>query len=267
VSLSQLEAERPGNPHASLNDYYESMGVPYEATAGVMREKLAGLEPGEPAIVVRISPGGSTKIGSLDGEGVAATPDDAAPRIAVWELPEDEFYFFKAFRHGLFDLEKQVPAFLAQMAFVYAHTLFESYLKSILELRLHAHPQQIGRNKQLDYGAIFDSASKEELMARIIDRELSQLMYEPIEVLLDKMRSSYGFRKLATSHDGDIRRLTLTRNCLMHNAGKVSGKLAEAEPAMSEGQPITIQSKTISHAITVYRKFCLEIDQAYEALA
>jgi len=33
VSLSKLEGERPGNPHESLNAYYESMGTPYEGPA------------------------------------------------------------------------------------------------------------------------------------------------------------------------------------------------------------------------------------------
>jgi len=269
VSLSKLEAERPGNPHASLNAYYESMGTPYEGPAGVMLEKLAALGSDEHAIVVRISPDGSTKIGGLDkSASVPATSEQqSGSRLAIWELPEDEFYYFKAFREGLFDLEKQVPAFLLQMAFVHAYTLFESYLQTILELRLFAHPQQIGRNKQMDYGAIFDSTSKDEIMRAIIDREISQLMYEPIEAILDKMRNKYGFRNLASTYDGDIRRLSLTRNCLMHNAGKANNKLADAEPAMTEGQSITILRNMISEAIGIYRKVCLGIDQGYEALA
>jgi hypothetical protein len=170
VSLSKLEEERPGNPHESLNAYYETMGTPYEGTAGVMREKLAALGPDEPAIFVRIRPDGSTKIGSFDGNENESDPEAKPPRIAVWELPEDEFYFFKAFRHGLFEWEKQVPAFLLQMAFVHAYTLFESYLRGTLSLRLQAHPQQIGLKKQIAYGEIFASTSKEELMERIIDR-------------------------------------------------------------------------------------------------
>jgi hypothetical protein len=216
-----------------------------------MREKLAALGPDEPAIFVRIRPDGSTKIGSFDGNENESDPEAKPPRIAVWELPEDEFYFFKAFRHGLFEWEKQVPAFLLQMAFVHAYTLFESYLRGILSLRLQAHPQQIGLKKQIAYGEIFTSTSKEELMERIIDRELSQLMYEPIESLLAKMREALGFRSLSNTHDDAIRRLSLTRNCLMQNAGKVSEKVAKAEPSMIEGQPMTIQRSTISEAIDI----------------
>lgn len=187
VSLFRLESERPGNAYESLNAYYESMGMPYETTAGAAREVLAALEPGEHALVVRISSDGSTHIGGFEGnESAPDSEGERAPRIAVWELPEDEFYFFKAFRQGLFDLEKQVPAFLLQMAFVYAYTLFENYIVEILRLRLRAHPQQIGLSKQIEYREIFASASMEDLTARIIDREISRLMYEPIDSLLVK---------------------------------------------------------------------------------
>ena len=103
------------------------MGIPYETTAAVMRERLDTLEQGELALVVRISPDGATRIGSFDHNEDGLIPKaNSGGRIAVWELPEDEFHFFKAFREGLFDLEKQVPTFLLQMAFVHAHTLFET---------------------------------------------------------------------------------------------------------------------------------------------
>jgi hypothetical protein len=76
-------------------------------------------------------------------------------------------------------------------------------------------------------------------------------MYEPIESLLAKMREALGFRSLSNTHDDAIRRLSLTRNCLMQNAGKVSEKVAKAEPSMIEGQPMTIQRSTISEAIDI----------------
>ncbi|HXM93664.1 MAG TPA: hypothetical protein VOA64_05325 [Candidatus Dormibacteraeota bacterium] len=183
VSLSRLESERPGNSYESLNAYYESMGILYETTADAAREALAALEPGEPAVVVRISSDGSTHICSLEDNENGPRPEGGpTSSVAVWELPEDEFYFFKAFRQGLFDLEKQVPTFLLQMAFVYAYTLFENYVIEILRLRLMAHPHQIGPGKQIEYREIFASASRGELIARIIDREIGRLMYESIRL-------------------------------------------------------------------------------------
>jgi hypothetical protein len=64
-------------------------------------------------------------------------------------------------------------------------------------------------------------------MERIIERELSQLMYEPIESLLAKMRETFDFRSLSNTHDDSIRRLSLTRNCLMHNVGEKGKKTGQ----------------------------------------
>lgn len=113
------------------------MGTPYEGPTSVMREKIAALDPDEPKLVVAISRDGSMKMRDFHENGSEGKPSaDEFP-----ELPEDEFYFFKAFRHGFFEWEKQVPAFLLPMAFAHAYTLFESYLRGIISLRLQAHPQ------------------------------------------------------------------------------------------------------------------------------
>src|SRR5215831_19177176 len=84
VSLSKLEAERPGNPHESLNAYYETLGMPYEGSAGIIREKLAALGPDEPGIVVRISSDGSTNIGRFDDNENGSDPQGKQSRVAVW---------------------------------------------------------------------------------------------------------------------------------------------------------------------------------------
>ena len=80
------------------------------------------------------------------------------------------------------------------------------------------------------------------------------------------MRSSFGFRSLSHAHDQAILGLSLTRNCLLHNAGKASEKLANAVPSMIAGQPITIQMSSVSEAINICRKFCVQIDRAFESL-
>src|ERR1017187_8149259 len=127
VTVCQLERERPGNPSESLNAYYETLGP---------------LTPDEPALVVRISPDGESRFLPDDGDEKRVGEESASTRVKVLELPEAEFYFFKAFRPGLFDLEKGLPAFLLQMALVYSYTLLENYVMEIVRLRLRAYPAQ-----------------------------------------------------------------------------------------------------------------------------
>lgn len=238
VTVSQLERERPGNPSESLNAYYETLGP---------------LTPDEPALVVRISPDGETRF--LPDDGDEKEPrigeESGSARVTVWELPEAEFYFFNAFRPGLFDLEKGLPAFLLQIALVYSYKLLENY---------------VGLTKQLTYREVFASESKEDLVQRLIDREVYRLTYESIVSVLEKMRSDLGFRTLTRDYDQAVYQLSLTRNCLLHNAGKVDPKLAAIAPSLDVGENIEVQSSSVSQAINTCRRFCADVDRTFESL-
>src|SRR5512143_1274909 len=103
VTMHQLMRERPGASHENLEDYYRSLGNPL---------------PDEPVLVVRISKDGETRFLSENKHDVRFE-DDAGQetgKVTVWELPEDEFWFFRAFRPGFFDLEKELPPFTYSMA-------------------------------------------------------------------------------------------------------------------------------------------------------
>jgi hypothetical protein len=192
MSLAQLERERPGSPHASLQAYYDSLGTP--AT-------------GEPVVVVRISADGATRFRPpAQHDREAAKYAAAGAEVTVWEFPEEEYYFFEAFRPALFDLEK------------------------------------------------------------LVNRELYQLMHEPIGSIFDKLRSQLGFRALTRQYDEAVSRLSLIRNCLMHNAAKVSSQLAAADKTLVAGGELHIDSNVVSDAIGVFRKLAVAIDRELEAL-
>src|SRR5206468_1456357 len=115
--------------------------------------RQAKIEEDEPAIIVRCT-------GTTDWQIRDATEDDLGlvahdpgripQRVKVWELPPDEFFYFKAFRTGIADLTKDLPQFFYGMTLVHAWGLFEHYLGSLLRRILHAHPDMLGRKKQLD---------------------------------------------------------------------------------------------------------------------
>jgi hypothetical protein len=208
ITLAQLEKERPGTTHGSLAEYYNSLGP---------------AEPGEPVLAVRISKDRETRF--LHGaEAAAMSPADYRQgAVTGLELPEDEFYFFKAFREAAFDLESALPPFLFTMAFVYAYTLFETYLADLVRLHL-------------------------------TDREAGRLMREPIGSVLEKLRLRHGFRNLTTRFDREVVELSLTRNCLVHNGSRADPKLATAQPSFSVGQPIDVNLTSLMKAIHVYRR-------------
>jgi hypothetical protein len=218
TTLALLEKERPGSSHASLADYYKSLGP---------------AEPGEPVLTVRINKGGETRF--VHGtEATAMTPAQYRQgATTVLELPEDEFYFFRAFRESAFDLESTLPPFLFNMAFVYAYTLFETYLADIVCLR-------------------------------VSNREADRLMRESISSILQKLRLRHGFVHLTTRLDREIMQLSLTRNCLVHNGNRVDAKLAAAQSSLAVGQPISMDLNTIMAGVHVYRSLALELDPSVD---
>ena len=102
-----LVAERPGTEYASLDEYYRSLGKPL---------------PDEPVLVVRISKDGETRFLEKEEHDVQFNDDSGqkAGVVTVCELPEDEFWFFQAFRPGLFDLESDLPQFMYDICIVNA---------------------------------------------------------------------------------------------------------------------------------------------------
>jgi hypothetical protein len=251
VSLSHLASERPGNKFASLEEYYQSFG---------------GLLPDEPAIVVRISKDGELRF-LREGEHDVSFQDKEGQKVGVvtvWEMPEDEFWFFKAFRPGLFDLDKDLPRFLYEMGVTYCYALFESYLSEILRYRFRAHPLMLGSQREMKYGDILEAKSKEDLVDQMMNRQINDLFYLPIQAILQQMRKKYGFTKLTTEHDIQMEQLSRLRNCLMHNRGCVDSKLAAVDSDRKEGEQIALTLVDVSRAIKVLRTFAYEIDKVFE---
>ena len=197
VSLSQLARERPGSQYESLEDYYKSLGASY---ASLYETRLL---PDEHALVVRISKDGEMRF--LDeGQHDVIFADEQGKKsgiITVWELPEDEFWFFRAFRPALFGLEKALPGFLFEMGITAAYAMFEGYLSAIIRARLRQHPRLMSGQRELKYEQVFLAESKETLIESMIEREMRELMYLSLPDLLRKLRDQMGFKSLADEHD------------------------------------------------------------------
>ena len=181
------------------------------------------------------------------------------------ELPEDEFWFFRAFRPALFELEKSLPAFLFEMGITHAYAMFEGYLAEILRARLRQHPRLMGAQRELKYEQVFAAESKETLIDGMIEREIKELMFLALPDLLRKMRDQLGFKSLADEHDVSASYLSLVRNCLLHNRGQVDVKLSTCRPTLRKGEQIAIGEEDVSGAVGVLREFAHQIDQVFEA--
>lgn len=253
VTVITLQKERPGNSTDSLQEYYKSLGK---------------AEPGEPVLAVRISKDGETRFihQASDQLPTRLREEYGEGDVTVMELPEDEFYFFQAFRPGLFDLNKELPEFMLQMALVHAYTLFENYITDIVRMRLQAHPEQVGLKKQFTVGELLSSASREDLLAKVVEKEVQQIMHLPLTDIVKALRSRFGFRTLSRRYDHGLQRLSLVRNCLIHNAARVDRKLAALDARLQTGAPLEVGVDVLIEAINICRKFCSATDQLLESL-
>jgi len=136
----------------------------------------------------------------------------------------------------------------------------------VIRIRLRAHPAQVGLKKQITVSDVLDSDSRESLIDKIIEGELYRLMHEPIVTILESLRIRLGLRGLTAEFDKAIGILSMTRNCLIHNGGKVDSKLASMDSALSVSQALDISSVTLSDSINTCRKLCAAIDAALELL-
>jgi hypothetical protein len=117
ITLNEL-SKRPGSPFDALEDYLSSLGP---------------ISHDEPVLIVTPSKDGSTHFIDLDpNHEISEALGKSLKAVTKWELPEDEFWFLKAFRPGLFDLEKRLPIFIYEISLVYAYDLFEMYVADVL---------------------------------------------------------------------------------------------------------------------------------------
>ena len=254
VTLKELVRERPGTRHESLDKYYEELGAPL---------------PDEPILVVRISKDGELHFLREGEHNVCLSQEEGGKSgaVTVWELPEDEYWFFQAFRPGLFDLDGDLPRFVYEMAIIHAYAMFEAYLSSLLRMRLCRHPQLMGGQRQIKYDQVFEAATKADLIESMIERDVRDLMYLPLVGLIETMREKLGFRALTNKHDDSANQLALVRNCLVHNGRRVDAKLAKANPILVENEELSLSMSDVDDAVTTLRKFAYEIDKSFEDLS
>lgn len=225
----------------------------------------------EPVIVVRISKTNEVEFldpGEHEVELIDPETQEPAGQVTVWEVPEDEFYFFRAIRTGLAGLAGELPTFYLGMCLVHAHGLFEHYLYELLKAVFLSRPEMLGTSKMVRYADVLESyPSMPALLALMADNELRDLFYKSWRDILQSLREKYGFKPLTTTSDDEIIKFSLIRNCLVHNHGITDARLEEqSKSAYKYGDPISIDMESVRAGIQRYRKCAVEIDSIAQTL-
>lgn len=190
--------------------------------------------------------------------------------------------YVQAFHDGLRQRTTDMPAVLYRMCLVHAYGQFDDYINSLLRGIIHRTPQILlgsspsqrksSEYRKLSYKDIIDVVSypdnhnvSDAIIDRMIDPELRDLAYGSCEDRLSNLRKKYGFKELSRDLDDRIVQLALMRNCVVHNQG-IADELLEATSThfYRRGQRILIDRNVVSRAITVFCKFCTQLDHLAE---
>lgn len=254
MAMTQLINERERQSHQTFEEYDESLGP---------------IEADDPVLVVRISDDGAQRVLHEGEHDFLLVNEDgkSTGSVAVMEMPEDEYWYFKAFRPALFNLKSDLPSFIYEMSFVYAYAVFEAYLSDILRMRFQMRPKLMGANSELKYEEIFEAATKEDLILLMAERAVRDLMYLPLSGIVQKMRTKLGFKALLDIYIEEASIMALIRNCIVHNGSRIDKKLGKASPGYVEGESINITQAEVDRVVYVLRKLAYDVDKCFEAMS
>lgn len=257
VSTAALDQARRTwvDAHGSVNGDEEAANTP--------------LGEDEPALLVRISEDQDPHFHPpRDREiTIAGQVGATAKQVAVLELPEDEFHYFRAFHPGLKSFSREIPSFFHGMCLAYAQGLFEGYTGEVLKSIIRARPEMLGKSKTLTYGEILESyPAMAPLLEHMIEREVRELLYKGWQEILTTLRERHGFRDLTDTHDLTVVELTLVRNCIVHNRGIVDARLEHHSGGRYVcGAEIHVSQTLVFDAISLFRQLASEIDAIAES--
>lgn len=101
-------------------------------------------------------------------------------------------------------------------------SLFENLFFDLLRILLLDRPERLSKKKQIDYEVIFNSQTKEELIWKIVDRELNEIKYKNVTEWFEYITNTIGLPKISVEKIAKLAEAKATRDILVHNAGVVN---------------------------------------------
>ena len=111
-------------------------------------------------------------------------------------------------------------------AFLLGYSYFESFLTDMLKVILRSRPTMLPKDRKLSYRDIIEADSKDEIMDHMINREIFDLLYKNMTVIVSELRKRYNFT-VTSEQETELCKISLIRNCIMHNSSCADTRLAE----------------------------------------
>jgi hypothetical protein len=130
-------------------------------------------------------------------------------QILISELPA---YFF----------ESAKDKYLLSMVHQQQIALFEHFFFDLIRVLLMDRPERISKKKHIDYATILESDTKEDIIQRLIDRELNEIKYKNVSEWFIYLNSLVKLPDMPLDTLEKVAEAKATRDILVHNAGIVN---------------------------------------------
>lgn len=165
-------------------------------------------------------------------EGRLPPPEDPPPEGTVnVELSEDDVELIVDAMEHFEGLAARFPTMLYEMAVIYVVALLDAYLGDVFRAVLISRPEMLRSRRQLTYEAILSYEDREQLVAAMASRDISEISYKSLRDQLDYYGERFGIDLSAADTDANVLvEVAARRNLYVHNAGIVNATYRQLVP-------------------------------------
>lgn len=158
-----------------------------------------------------------------------------------------------------------LPELCLRMTYVHLITLFEAALSDIVRAALLYRPQILKSKKLISYEDILNEPDMGSLVAKIVDKEISDLTYGSIDDLIEYLKNKLHIPiDFLPEEKVELNWCKAQRNLLIHNQGRVDSKFLRltAIGKYSMGESIIITESDWDNARYLLEGIVLALESA-----
>lgn len=158
-----------------------------------------------------------------------------------------------------------LPDLCLRMTYVHLITLFEAALSDIIRAALLYRPQILKSKKMISYEDVLNKPDIGSLVAKIVDKEISDLTYGSIDELIEHLKNKLHIPiDLLPEEKEELNWCKAQRNLLVHNQGRVDAKFLRmrAIAKYSIGESIIVAESDWDDARYLLERIVLALESA-----
>lgn len=151
------------------------------------------------------------------------------------------------------------------MTYVHLITLFEAALSDIIRAALLYRPQILKSKKMISYEDVLNEPDMGSLVAKIVDKEISDLTYGSIDDLIEYLKNKLHMPvDFLPEEKEKLNWYKAQRNLLVHNQGRVNAKFLRSMDIkkFSIGESIIITESDWEDARLLLENIVLALESA-----